>query len=94
MGLLQPRTARFGDVTGAVSVLSTATLIYRADGNRDSLMIYNNGSETIYLGATESVTTSTGYPVTAASAAPWFGVGACYGICATGPVDTRFHNAD
>lgn len=77
----------------AVSVATTATALHStesADSDPISLVIYNNGASTIYVGGS-GVTTSTGIPVAA---------GAClvgelaagervYGIVASGTVEAR-----
>lgn len=86
-------------VTGALSssitaadidVASTATEIVAANTSRQALTIWNNGSETIYLGGS-GVTTSTGLPLEAGTGVDFsHTTAAIYGICSTGPVDTRY----
>lgn len=75
-----------------VSVGTTAggTQLVAASSTRRSLGIYNNGSATIFVGAS-GVTTAAGFPVPAGGAlfiesSP---SAAYFGIVATGTVDTR-----
>lgn len=76
----------------AVSVLSTATRLDTTTEQWDqsSLVFYNNGSETVYLGGS-GVTTATGVPVSAGQFSPSIDSGkdAIYGIVATGPCEVR-----
>ena len=84
--------ARFSDGYGAAAVTANPTLIYKFDGNREVLSLYNNGTATVYIGSGTAVTTSTGYPVVSGGECHWLGVSDCYGIVAAGTCDVRFHN--
>ena len=81
----------------AVSVSTTATAIL--DGtvgenphNRNGqVLLYNNGSATVFIGATADVTTSTGVPI-AAGVTVGMEVGSgrtVYGIVASGTEEVR-----
>lgn len=76
----------------AVSVTDTAT---RLDTTTEqwgsSLVFYNNGTATIYIGGAD-VTTANGAPVPSASWSPGFELGnldALYGIVASGTHEAR-----
>jgi hypothetical protein len=76
--------------TSAVSVTSTATLLQAATSSPKGLLIYNNGTTTIYVGSTSGVTTATGIPVPAGqSYSDSVSTSAFYGICTTGSNDVR-----
>ena len=49
------------DTYGNVSVANTATSILAENRRRTEVRLYNNGSNTIFLGFDSSVTTSNGY---------------------------------
>jgi len=79
----------------AVSVGSTATLIMAANNERKGCVIFNNGTNTIYLGMDSAVTSSTGLPILANATfsnsnlqALWRG--AIYAITASSTSDVRF----
>ena len=84
--------ASFGDGVGNIYVTTNATLIYKGDGLREALSIYNNGTTTVYLGSGTAVTVANGYPVPAASECHWLGISDVYGIVAGGSADVRYHN--
>ena len=73
----------------AVSVTSTATLVAPGTTTRSSLVMVNNGSVTVFVGAA-SVTTATGTPVAAGASISLSNFnGALYGIVASGTCDVR-----
>ncbi len=79
----------------AVSVGATATLLLAANNERKGCLIFNNGTNTIYLGMDANVTSSNGIPLLANATfsnsnlhALWRG--AIYAITATSTSDTRF----
>ena len=88
---------------GAITVPATANGIQIVAKNlsRIVLIIYNNGSNTIFLGTDNSVTISTGYPLAAgtqmvfdfagdADRHPFFFRGELYGIVAASTEDLRY----
>lgn len=80
----------------AVSVATTATRLDSTTDNDDSIsgssiIVYNNGASTIYIGGS-GVTTATGTPVAASSWSPGIDLqsaDALYGIVASGTVEAR-----
>lgn len=86
-----PTTQSFNTkTTAAVSVGSTATLILAANADRERALIVNNGSQTIYLGKDNTVTTANGLPLAAgASLEDDRTSDAWYGIVASGTADVR-----
>lgn len=69
-------------VMSVASVTDDATEIVSAQGDRTQLVIYNNGSETVYLGD-DSVTTDDGFPFRAGQRRSYLGIAATellYGI--------------
>lgn len=76
--------------SSAVSVSTSATALpSSALASRRALIIYNNGSATIYLGAS-GVTTAAGFPLAAGqSLALEVGTLAIYGIVAASTVEAR-----
>ena len=80
----------------AVSVGTTATRLDTADDTGDalageSLVFYNNGTATIYVGGSD-VSTANGCPVAASSWSPSFDLStgdAVYGRVASGTVEAR-----
>lgn len=77
-------------LSGAVSVAATATALpASALSGRRALFVYNNGSATIFLGAS-GVTTSAGFPLLPGqSVSLETGALAIYGIVASGTVEAR-----
>jgi hypothetical protein len=85
----------------AVTVTTTAT---RLDPETEATShdgsyaaIYNNGSVTVYIGFTSSVTTSNGFPLAAGASMSFeFGYSgdALYGIVASGTADVRVLEGD
>jgi len=80
---------------GAVTVTTTATQIRALNTKRNSLLISNNGSKTIFIGDTNAVTASTGFPLAKGDVIEFSGgdlyTGVVFGIIASGAsVDVRF----
>ncbi len=78
-----------------VSVLSAATLIIASNPERKGIIISNYGGEPLFLGPDANVTTANGIPILPRDAMNLIGIfegfrGSIYGICTTGPVDTRY----
>ena len=48
--------------TAAVSVGTTPTLIIPANERRSSFYLLNNGTNEMYVGETNTITTATGFP--------------------------------
>jgi hypothetical protein len=72
-------------LSGARTVGTTATAIPASSlSDRKSLILYNNGTSTIYLGGS-AVTSSTGLPVGTADYSPSFDLGSSvlYGVAGT-----------
>ena len=75
----------------AVSVASTATSILAANTSRKAAFIANNGTQTVYLGRDNTVTTANGLPLAAGQTWPDdTSTDAWYGIVASGTCDVRF----
>jgi len=82
--------------TTAVSVTTSETSLYSRSSRRKHVRIFNNhASEKLFVGPT-GVTTSTGQPIVAQQAIELrndeqlIAAGEqLFGICATGPIDTR-----
>jgi len=67
-----------------VSVDDTATPISEADASRASIVIYNAGASTVYIGSAE-VSDTEGFPLAAGATFSADTItGAIYGICASG----------
>lgn len=83
---------------GNKTVTNTATLIVGANRERIGLVIVNNGTETIFLGQDNTVTTLNGTPVLQGAnmteqnggAGTEMYYGPVYAIAATGPVNVRY----
>jgi hypothetical protein len=77
-----------------VTVGNTATQILSANGARRTLIVYNNGTNTVYMGPDTNVTTSNGIPLPQQSSFSQNGEkmwkGAWYGITSTGTSDVRY----
>lgn len=69
--------------TGQVNVGTAATQIAAANGNRFSVVIYNNGTATVYVG-TSGVTTGNGHALPAGQAISFKSTAAIYGIVGAG----------
>lgn len=81
--------------TRAVTVTTTATRLDTTDEtdsvSGSSLVVYNNGSATVYVGGSD-VTTANGLPVAASAWGPGVDLDpgeAWYGIVASGTVEVR-----
>jgi len=79
--------------TSATTVTTSLTPLpdYGVLANRRALMIYNNGSTTLYIGGSD-VTTADGLPVPAGSYSPALDAGIrtiIYGVVASGSTDVR-----
>jgi hypothetical protein len=69
---------------------NTAAQVLAANTARQSALFYNNGTQTIYLGKDNTVTTSNGMPLTAgASLEDRESIDAWYAIVASGTGDLR-----
>jgi hypothetical protein len=77
-----------------VSVGSTPTLILASNPGRRMFVIYNNGSNIIYIGPDANVSSSNGIPITQNSSFTQNGsrmwMGAWYGITVSSTSDTRY----
>jgi hypothetical protein len=79
-----------------VTVTGTATKIVNANTQRQSLIIANAGSVTVYIGPDASVTTANGTPIVAGgnltedSCGTRVYLGTVYGIVSTGTCDVRY----
>lgn len=79
-----------------VTVTSTATKIVDATANRQSLVISNNSSVTIYIGEDDSVTTSNGINIVAGGNISYDNSGGrmwkgpIYGIVSTATANVRY----
>ena len=79
-----------GISSSAVTVAATATLLVKADGDGDNIVVTNSGTEIVYVGAA-AVATTDGFPV-AAGGALSFRLAAgesAYGIVAAGTEPVR-----
>lgn len=73
-----------------VAVDNTADLILAANSSRLSWSIYNGGAETVYIGDTNAVTTTTGYPLVPGAHLSGNGRHDIYGITAAGSVNVQY----
>ena len=84
-----------------VNVATSATQIVAKNLSRITLIMFNNGSNTIFLGTDNNVTTSNGYPMAPntqmvfdfngdAERHPLFYRGAFWGIVASSTEDLRY----
>ena len=79
------------DTIGAVTIAATATEIVSATPYRTKIVIYNNGTEDVYLGFNASVTKDIGLPLPASTYVTIMGKGEkIYGIVATGTEEVRY----
>lgn len=77
-------------INTAVSVSTTATLLANVNTSRKSIVIYNNGPETVFLGYDTNVSFSTGIPLTSGSAySDDTYLGSYFGITSSGTSDVR-----
>ena len=77
-------------VSSAVTVAATATLLVKADGDGDEIVVTNVGTEIVYVGAA-TVATTDGFPVASGGALSVdlaAGVG-LYGIVSAGTEPVR-----
>ena len=81
---------KLAPASSVISIPATTATLISAAGPRISLAIFNNGSVTLFLGSTNAVTDSNGYPVPAGtsftdsvSSDNW------YGYVTTGPQSIR-----
>lgn len=54
-----------GFTTSQVAVTTSAAIVVPAAAGRDTVLLYNSGSATAYLGNSSGVTSSTGFPLPA-----------------------------
>ena len=79
-----------------VTVTTAATKIVDANSQRQSLIISNAGSVTVYIGPDDSVTTANGMPIVGYgnlsedSGGTRMQMGPVYGIVGAGTVDVRY----
>jgi hypothetical protein len=77
----------------SVDTADTEVLIIAANSSRQTLLITNNGSNTIFLGLT-GVADTTGYPLDPTQSILLYNREAVYGICASGLTsDARYLEA-
>jgi hypothetical protein len=79
-----------GILSSAVTVAATATLLAKADGDGDNIVVTNVGTEIVYVGAA-AVATTDGFPL-ASGGALAFRLAAgesAYGIVSTGTEPVR-----
>jgi hypothetical protein len=79
------------DQATPVSVAATATAILAADSDRIVSTVYNDGSQTVYLG-NSAVTTSNGMPLSVGGYATIKNKGAVYGRVVSGTCSVRVLN--
>lgn len=70
--------------TGQVSVTGAATSIVAVKSDRSGITIVNTGATTVFVGENATVTTATGYPLTAGASVSFSTTGAVYGITSGG----------
>ena len=77
-----------------VSVTSAATLILASNPGRRMFVIYNNGSNAVYVGPDAAITSSNATPILPQSSFTQNGsrmfMGAWYGVTVTGSSDVRY----
>lgn len=78
-----------------ISVGSTATLIIASNPERKGLNIYNNGTQTMYIGPDANITTANAMPILPNSpfdTENYWGAyrGPVYGIVASSTLDCRY----
>jgi len=76
---------------GATSVSTSAKKIIDANADRTGWIIKNNGSETIYVGSTSSLTTNNGFPVEPDGALSGDDTDNVYAIADSGSQNIRFY---
>jgi hypothetical protein len=62
----QKMSESFG--TSQVAVTTAATKVVPGASGRDTVLLYNTGTATAYVGSTANVTTLTGFPIIAGAA--------------------------
>lgn len=82
-----------------VTITTNATLIAAANPERKGLLIANNGDDTVYIGFTSAVTTTTGFPLYASATLSNDNLlaafrGNVYGIVASATQDVRYMEWD
>lgn len=78
----------------SVDMADTEVLIIAANANRKTLLITNNGTDTIFLGLT-GVADTTGFPLLVTESILLYNQEAMYGICASGLTsDARYLEAE
>lgn len=93
LGRLRMSSAKQSGAIGATSITTTATDIIGTDlANRTSVILYNNGSKTCYVGLSNAVTASTGIPLTVGASLEIEATSAVnlHAITATGTADVRY----
>lgn len=93
LGRLRISNAKQSGAIGATSITTTATDIIATDlANRTSVILYNNGSKTCYVGLNNTVTTATGIPLTVGSSLEIEATAAVnlHAITASGTADVRY----
>lgn len=73
----------------AAAPTSTATLILAASVGRSTVLLFNNGNQTVFLGRDSTVLTTTGWPLKPGERLELVGVDGIYGITSTGTGDVR-----
>ena len=77
----------------SVDMADTEVLIIAANANRKTLLITNNGSNTVFLGATGLADTD-GFPIEVGQSILLYNQEAVYGICSSGETsDIRYLEA-
>lgn len=78
------------NLISSINVSNISTLIILANASRKSILLKNAGTSTIYIGKTNAVTTSTGFPINAGESYYFYTKEAIYGITASTTEDVRF----
>ncbi|SRR5579875_3657019 len=82
--------ARGGKVFTQQAPTATPAQILASDGRRINVSIYNNGTQTVYLGADSTVSSSTGLPLPAGAVLDdQSSYGAWWAVVASGTGDLR-----
>jgi hypothetical protein len=83
-GVFRPTLGNVG-----VDVTTAATQLLAADANRKIILIKNNGAATIYLGLTNGVLATNGFPLDPSQSIILYETATVYAIASTGTVDVR-----
>lgn len=75
---------------GAITVGTTPKLIKVSNSNRGKLLLQNLGSNALYIGTDNTVTTSTGLKIGPGGSGELTFVSDVYGVADVGTVDTRY----